>query len=319
MKVFEQAKWVWIAPKGSVNEYGEFFASFTADGKTNTVCRLSCDGDYTLFVNGKFVASNQYGDFEHYKIYDEIDITSYLQTGKNTLGVLVWHFGADTQRYLRAQAGLIFEVAQGENLLVYSDENTLCRQSKAYFSGYTKTVTPQIGFSFLYDAKKEDFWATTGEDCIAATVVEKACVFYPRPIRKLQLLPRVNATVLKSKDTYFLLDLGEETVGLASLAFYSETEQKIRVDWGEDLQNGHVRRLIGNRDFSFEYLAKKGENAYTNYMLRLGGRYLEIYSEKPIQLSYAGLIPQVYPVQEKAAKLDDPLEQKIYDTCIKTL
>ena len=84
MKVFEQAKWVWIAPKGSVNEYGEFFASFTADGKTNTVCRLSCDGDYTLFVNGKFVASNQYGDFEHYKIYDEIDITSYLQTGKNT-------------------------------------------------------------------------------------------------------------------------------------------------------------------------------------------------------------------------------------------
>lgn len=316
---FEKAKWIWIAPKGRVNEYGEFFTFFTTDGQTETVCRLSCDGDYTLFVNGKFVASNQYGDFEHYKIYDEVDIAPFLQEGENTLAVLVWHFGEDTQRYLRAQAGLIFEVAQGERLLTVSDESTLCRRSKAYLSGYLKRVTRQLGFSFLYDATNEDSWMTTGEGCSVATVVEKDCKFYPRPIRKLQLLEVVNGRVLKSEDTYFLLDLGEEKVGLATLEFFSQTEQTIRVDWGEDLQNGHVRRLIGNRDFSFEYLAKKGKNAYTNYMLRLGGRYLEIYSEEPITLSYAGVIPQVYPVQAKVAKLDDPLEQKIYDTCVNTL
>lgn len=316
---FERAKWIWIAPKGGVNEYGEFFTSFTADGQTETVCRLSCDGDYTLFVNGKFVASNQYGDFEHYKIYDEIDITPFLQSGENKLAVLVWHFGADTQRYLRAQAGLIFEVAQGEKLLIASGENTLCRRSKTYLNGYLKTVTPQIGFSFLYDATNEDSWTTTGEDCKPATVVEKNCAFFPRPIQKLQLLDRVNATVLEGEDTHFLVDLGEETVGLATLEFFSETEQTIRVDWGEDLQDGRVRRLISNRDFSFEYVAKKGKNEYTNYMLRLGGRYMEIYAEEPIALSYVGVIPQVYPVQTKTARLENALDQKIYDTCVNTL
>ena len=56
-----------------------------------------------------------------------------------------------------------------------------------------------------------------------------------------------------------MIDLGEETVGLPVLEFISQYEQKILVAWGEDLQNGHVRRLIDGRDFSFEYIAKKGE------------------------------------------------------------
>jgi hypothetical protein len=54
-------------------------------------------------------------------------------------------------------------------------------------------------------------------------------------------------------------------------------------------------------------------------MLRLGCRYLEIYTEAPIEIDYFGVIPQVYPVKEKSVKLNDSLDQKIYDACVNTL
>ena len=318
MHAFEKAKWIWVEKDALPDSYGEFYDEFTWDGE-DCECLLSCDGDYTLFVNGEYVASNQYGDFEWYKSFDRLNITPYLKKGKNTLGVLVWHFGVDSQRYLRAQAGLIFELFVGGNTLLASGENTLARYSKAYVAGKEKLVTRQLGFSFSYDATKEDKWQVNGEDCAPAVLVEKACKFVERPVSKLTILPRAKSTVLKAEGNYYLLDLGGETVGLPCLSFHSENAQKIRVDWGEDLQDGHVRRLIEHRDFSFDYVAKAGKNEYVNYMLRLGCRYLEVYAEEPIALEYAGLLPQVYPVQENAFKAGDCLDQRIYDTCVNTL
>ena len=313
MKYFNKAKWIWINKEQNKDEYGDFFASFITKKKP-TSCRISCDGDYTLFINGKYIASNQYGDFEHYKIYDEIDITECLVEGQNELSIIVWHFGEDTQRYINAQAGVIFEIEQDQKIILASDEKVLCRECQAYKNGYCKKITGQLGYSFLYNANRENI-----RKLVPATIVEKNCIFYKRPTEKLQLLSKQKITVLKNEGDYYLVDLGEETVGLPVLKFTSPTEQKILVAWGEDLQNGHVRRLIDGRDFSFEYIAKKGKNNYTNYMLRLGCRYIELYAEHPIELIYLGLIPQVYPVKEKKFKTENQLDQKIYDVCVRTL
>lgn len=315
---FTKGCWIWVDKASETDSYGEFYDEFIWQ-KGKTECLLSCDGDYTLFVNGQYVASNQYGDFEWYKSYDQVDITSYLKEGKNSVAVLVWHFGWDSQRYLKACAGLIFEVkVQGEVLLA-SGERTRARYSKTYRHGMKKLVTRQLGFSFAYDATQEDNWMTTGEGFTPAVIVKKNCVFVERPAKKLTLLQRVHGTLISSENNHYIVDLGEETVGLPTLKFNSPSIQNIRVDWGEDLQNGHVRRRIEHRDFSFDYKAKAGGNDYTNYMLRLGGRYLEVYTEAPIEIEYISLIPQVYPAVEKKVKLADALDQKIYDACVNSL
>ena len=85
MDVFSSSRWIWYGTDIIPDSYGEFYGHFSAVCRKgqHVLCRLSCDGDYTLFCNGRFVASNQYGDYEHYKIYDEIDLTPYLQTGEN--------------------------------------------------------------------------------------------------------------------------------------------------------------------------------------------------------------------------------------------
>ena len=318
MDVFKKAKWIWMEKQSKADSYGEFFTTFDyQDGKVE--CRLSCDSDYVLYVNGKVVSCNQYGDFEWYKIYDTVDVTEYLQKGENRLAVLVWHFGENSQRYKKAAAGLIFELVSGDEVLAYSQETVLARYSNTYQNGRKKLITKQLGYGFAYDATKEDGWQNTGKGFKESVVVDKVCRFYPRPIKKQTLLPMAKSQVLKADGNYYLVDLGEETVGLPTFKFHSQQQQNIRVEWGEDLQDGHVRRIIGDRDFSFDYVAKGGENAYVNYMLRISCRYLEIYAEYPIELSYLSVIPQVYETVEKPFALENALDQKIYDLSVNTL
>ena len=318
MNAFNKAKWIWVENTSTPDTYGEFYDEFSWE-EGDVACLLSCDGDYTLFINGCYVASNQYGDYEWYKSYDTVDVTPYLKKGKNSIAVLVWHFGTDSQRYVKAVAGLIFELQTQGEVLLASGKNTQARYSKAYKQGEMKLVTCQLGYSFAYDATKEEGWTTSGYGFGFATVVDKQCAFIRRPIKKLELMKRIPGMLIFAKDGCYILDLGKETVGLVTLKFSSSIVQKITVAWGEDLQDGHVRQKIEQRDFSFDYIAKAGENEYTNYMLRLGCRYLEIHTEAPIEIACIGLIPQVYPVKEKQVRIQNEVDQKIYDACVNTL
>jgi len=317
---FDSAKWIWSKPDAEIDEYAEFYEEFTwKNGKTEI--NISVDSDYTLFINGKFAASGQYGDFEHYKIYDTVDITSYLKEGENSVAILVWHFGCASSRYRPAKAGMIYEIICDGKVISESSEKTLARTSKAYLTGFKKFITGQLGLTYLYDSTKEDEWTVgNGADMTPAVTVNKQCTMYPRPIVKHDLLETKQGKLIKTKNSkYYLLDLGEETVGLFTFKFKSATAQKISLYYGEHIEDGGVRRHPGGRNFMFFYVAKEGENEYTNYMLRLGCRYLEVESEEPIELESAGVIPQVYPTKVKPFKAKDELDQRIYDVCVKTL
>ena len=300
-----------------MDTYGEFYAEFTANG--SPVCRVSCDGDYTLFINGKYVSSNQYGDFEHYKSYDEIDLNSYIQEGKNHFAILVHHFGKDSQRYKRYQAGVIFEICEGEKALLVSDENILSRKSKTYISGIGREITGQLGFSYTYDAKKEDSWQTGGGDGFDMSLpVSKSCTFYKRPNERLMLDSTVYGEVITSEGgTHFVVDLGREITGL--LSFEAEGMADINVAYGESLTNGGVRKIIGGRNFSIDYFSKDGLNEFTHYMLRFACRYLEIRATSPIVLKKIGLIPQIYPTKRSTVPNLSETDRKIYNSCVNTL
>ena len=96
--MFDKSKWIWYALASADDTYGEFRAHFYCRGDgEKTFCRISCDGDYQLYINGMFVASDQYGDYEHYKIYDDIDISRYVTAGKNLFavrGIRAWRLSA---------------------------------------------------------------------------------------------------------------------------------------------------------------------------------------------------------------------------------
>ena len=321
MSVFENSKFIWINDTNT-DTYGEFHATFTANSSpicSSVICRLSVDGDYTLFINGKYVASNQYGDFEHYKIYDEIDLNCYIQNGENHFALLVHHFGKDSQRYKRYQAGAIFEVCSGDTVLLASNENILARKSKTYISGIGREISSQLGFSYTYDAKNEDMWLFgEGTDFEKALPVSKNCVFYKRPIKKLELGNKAYGKVISNENnTHFIIDLGKEITGL--LFFEIQGKADLNVAYGESLTDGRVRKIIGNRNFSIDYFSKDGTNNFTHYMLRFACRYLEINATSPIILNKCGLIPQYYPAVRAAIPSLCEADRKIYEACVNTL
>lgn len=321
---FTTAQWIWHSPERGKDEYAEFLDRFEYAGG-GAECLISCRDDYALYINGAFVASNQYSDFDHYKIYDRIDLTPFLVEGENVFALLVWYCGGHSMRFCFSDGGgTIFEVVGNDGrLLLHSSEATPSRKSLAYLSGREKPLTSQLGYTYLYDSNKEDGWIKGDGTGFSPSAVfpKDRFTFFERPIKKaLHLAPKSSEIISQSEDgCHYTVDIGSETVGLFTIRFTSPSAQTITVAYGEDLQDGHVRRFIHKRDFSFEYVASEGENEFTNYFLRLGCRYLEVYSERPIELELASVIPQVYPTNAKKVRIDDDDERRIYEICLATL
>lgn len=314
MDVFEKSKWIWVSDGECADSYAEFRDTVTYRGG-QVAFNISCDTDYTLYVNGEYAASNQYGDFEYYKIYDALDITKHLKMGENRIDVLVYYCGVDNSRYRKAKAGLIYEILSDGQVLSYSSERTRSRLSPSYVNGNCVFVSCQLGFTFEYDATKN-----TDVDYAPSVPVAKTCKFFPRPVKKaMHMGKHAIKEILGDSDTHFLIDLGEEVVGLPTLDIVSDTEQKITVAWGEHIEDGCVRKTIGDRNFYYSYIAHKGQNIFTNYMLRLGGRYLEVFSENAIKINYVGILPQVMETEETPFRIADAKDRAIYEICVNTL
>ena len=318
MRKFEKAKWIWVSPEGGKNEYAEFYESINYDGKKVTV-HFSVSGEYTLFVNGKYVSSVQYADFEHYKVYESIDITEYLVGGENTVAFLACYWGVSGMRYSTPTPGIIFEIESDDEIIAFSHENTPSRKSLCYESGWESVISSQLGYSFFYDSTKQDGWLLgKAEGFGKPFVIEKECSFVQRPIKR-QLVEQIKYAKPCGEKKNCIFDLGEEYAGFCSFSIKSSTEQHIKVYYGELLKDGHVKKQIGNRTFCFDYKMSKGENVFVNYMLRLACRFIEIECEDELEVEYIGILPQVYPTTVRKAEFDDRLDADIYNICLNTL
>lgn len=318
--MWERSEWIWACSENQNDVYGEFSDTFLFSG--NDACLyISADSDYEVCINGVFVNSGQYPDFPHYKVYDKLDITPFCKDGENTLSVTVWYYGKANMSYFPGNAALRYEIYSGERLLCFSSKTTLSRISLAYRNGYQKEITGQLGFSYLYDATKEDNWKYGELHGFEHSIsVPQELEMYERPVKKLLIAEKCNCKLIRSDgNKHFLYDVGREEVGYFSIKLRSSVKQKLTVCYGEHIVDGGVRRIIGARDFSFEIIVGEGETAYTNYFRRLGLRYLEIFAQEDIEIEYIGVLPCYYPLKKIARSFDDPLLNSIYDVSVRTL
>ena len=305
------AKLIWTGDKSHKDEYAEFVVNFKCLSDKKTTLKIACDGIYSVYLNGILVAFSACADHPWYKFYDEIDITKHCKK-ENEVKIVVWHLGVDSQTYINDKAGVIFEIVSGGETIAYSDENTLSREMTEYKNGYCKTITRQLGLSFLYDN------TVIKNEYSKSVEVNKTYDLHKRNIKPLKLCERLPIKITENKKSV-IIDMGKEVAGFIDLDFESSEEQKILIAYGEHLEDGSVRRIIGERDFSVEIIAKCGENKYLNPLRRIAGRYIEIFSENEIKINYIGIRPVEYPVEIKEKVFSDELTQRIYDTSVYTL
>lgn len=324
---FKKAIWIWCNDDPQEDEYGEFIDNFSYQtGKA--VLRISADSNYAVYINGHLAACGQYADFPYDKVYDEVDVTEFCQEGENRLGVLVWYYGlATTQVYYPGNAGVLYELECGGDILCASDETTLSRQSLTYQNHRGKQITSQLGLGYGYDATKEDDWLEKDAwrkgklyGFSPAKIVEQNLPLRIRPCKKLTLMPEVSGRECRRRgDTDVIYDLGSEQVGFLSFRLASPCEQDITIAYGEHLADGCVRHEIDGRDFSITYRASKGKNEFFNPFRRFGCRYMEVYSEYPVEIEKISIVPVMYELEERERPQMTEIQNKIYDMCVETL
>ncbi len=187
MKAFEKARRVWCGSADGVNTYADFTDSFERGDRI----RVSCDGNYSLYINGSFVDCGQYPGYEDMQFFDELDISEFVVPGKNTLKLIAHHPGADSSTYRNKPAYVIYEVSSGGEVVCASGESTLTRPDPNYEHGeQVGRVSGQLGFTFAYDAcAPESAYAPASE-------ADGSYDFLPRPIEKLTILPPAAAKLI---------------------------------------------------------------------------------------------------------------------------
>ena len=317
--VFQNAQWIWLR-KSVVerNEYADFSAVFTIKTVGNVALRISSKSEYVVYVNGKFVGFQQYGDFPDEKVYDEYDLSSVAMQGENVLSVIALSKNYDTSSHIANGKGVIFEI-EGENgVALASGEDCLSRLSRGYRSGEQDWISPQLGMTYFYDCTADESWISTsqiaGKNGFEKSVIaDEKTNFLKRPVPRLQLKEKM----LFSKIGRGLYDAGKECVGQLCFDVESDCEREFSVHFGEHILDGGVRRNIGSRRFSVHFRLKKGRNVFVGWFLRLGLRYLQI-SDPFVTVREIGIIPAVYPL-DKREYTGKAVSKEIYDTAAYTL
>ena len=199
------AKWIWCKETATLpNQYCEFIKEINIKSVENSKIYISATSDYELFVNGSFVASRQYGDYPDNKSYDTLEIGDFLKVGKNKIAVLGYNMGCDTFAYINDTAGIIFAIENGDEKF-YSDAETYFRVPADYKQGEMEKVSPQLGWTFEFDATKSDNWKEfdykIGDDWAkigTENIQNKTYNFFPRPIAKLEKIVNTDPEIIVS-------------------------------------------------------------------------------------------------------------------------
>ncbi len=195
-----KAEWIWLpAKKETVNQYVDFRHEFFISreeagmGEGDGLLHISVDTEYALWLNGAFVDCNQYDDYPWNKAYDVLDVRKHLKAGRNTLCVRVYYQGEGSYQYIPGQPGLLYAMKLGA-VQVASGAGVLCRQCGAYTNGAIEKISPQLSYTFHYNAAKDDDWLlevyrpeTRWAQAQVCGRMKEDAVLYERPVNKVTI------------------------------------------------------------------------------------------------------------------------------------
>lgn len=134
-----QAKWITDPnTQNASNTWYNFRKDFTLEKvPTNVIAKIAVDSKYWLWINGEMVVFEgglKRGPNPKDTYYDEVNISSYLKEGKNSISVLAWYFGKDGFSHISSgKFGFIFECITPQ-IKILSDDSWRVIENTAYGS-----------------------------------------------------------------------------------------------------------------------------------------------------------------------------------------
>ncbi len=341
----KERKYIWLDNQRD-DCYAEFQDTFCYE-REQVVLRITADYQFAAYVNGAFAANSQYADLPEYKTVSTYDITQLCRPGKNVLTVKAYHPGQEWSQSRKMTACVSYQVENRGTVLAVSSEETLCREDASYTVG--DMLTFQLGMGYNYDftaqakpwvrAAVVDSGFTEAEKPILNTVLtdftavplEKGgiCLAGGETSGEIMLRAKLSGgkaeafpvTAQAQGGVYLLCDLLDERAGYPWFSVACEENATAYLGWGEHLADGRVRTAIDSRSFAAKIQLKAGKNDFSDYLRRIGCRYLCLYvcTDKPVTFYEMGLQEERYPFSKPAKDFGDSLLNRLYETGRRTL
>ncbi len=312
LSFLREAPWIYENENPQEDEYTFYSGSFIAEEEDLTLL-ICADNDAAFYLNGELVYFGVSPSYPNHPIADAIAVKG--RKGENHFSISQYYFGSDGfSSYCKGPARLKFVILDSsKHILSCSGSSIQSCLDLHYQSHLKKVITPQLGYSYSYDANEFEYILHP------SFVVPDSGEIEMRINQKCRFDGRAEYTLEKLGEGHYMIDFGKEVVGVLDLDFVSEHPQKIRFTYAEHRESESLTYLIGGRDFSIDYTAKAGQNVFCGVFRRLGLRYLEVFAEEDLNINYIGIQKVVYPFEKIPHKVDDPLLQKIYDVSVYTL
>jgi alpha-L-rhamnosidase len=162
----------WIAPQGNSSVVVYFRKSFTLPEKPHRfIIHISADSRYRLFINGRYAGDGpQISDLRHYR-FESLDISTFLNAGKNTIAAEVWNLGEEAPVYqMGKRLALIVQGNDSISSVVNSDKTWKYQPEPnitpihfgpgnpdLYYHYYAAGPMDKVSAGVLWDWEKPDF------------------------------------------------------------------------------------------------------------------------------------------------------------------
>ncbi len=235
--MIHSAQWIWSRRrKHKADVYMCFRRTFILrePGRTASL-EISADSDFVAWLNGAEIARGQFSDFAATKTYGHFAADMPATKGANVLAVLVHHRGEDFFEHQAGTPGLIAAFKSGGRV-IKSGDGWKVLPHPAFRSGQRERMTPQCGFTFQFDARKDENWTELSYDdrhWEAARIAQESSVgrhwkkLSPRPLPSLAVGALFQGSLVIQGSVFRPEKLPSAAAAVAASALRVETPESV--------------------------------------------------------------------------------------------
>ncbi|WP_207532746.1 alpha-L-rhamnosidase [Desertivirga arenae] len=308
-----QGSWITDANDINIKQAPYFRKSFNSPKKIKSAkAYIAAAGLYELYLNGQRVGNHRldpmYTRYDRRTLYLTHDVTSLLKSGQNAIGVLLgngWYNHQSTAVWFFDQAPWRARPKFCMDLRITFEDGTIetITSDNSWKTSFGPLIFNSIYTAEHYDARLENpDWNKAGFDdskwknviytsAPSTNIVSQQL----RPIRDLQEIKA--ASIRKLSPTNYVFDLGRNFSGVSQIRLKGAEGTTLRLIHGERLKkDGHVD--LSNIDYHYRptddkdpfqtdifILSGKGEESFRARFNYKGFQYVEVVSDKPVELT----------------------------------
>lgn len=304
-----------------------FRSKFSVDSIEFIKMYISADDYYKLYINGVYVAQGP-APAHHYRYnYNELDISTYLVKGENTIAVHTYYQGLINRVWQSGdnRHGLVLDVVQNGTVICSSDQSFKTARHTAYKAmGITSHHNTQFNEEYDSRAPEVGFELPDFDDSNWQYAIEQK--FNDRTLvpqkTKMLVFDKIEGDVTTT-DNGIIVDFGAIYVGYLKVKAVGRSGDVITVRCGQELDEKGVRyQLRCNTEYNEKWILRDGESTLEWYDYK-SFRYAEFVFPEGVEIIEICLESRHYPFDQTTKMLPElSLNEKlnsIFELCVNSL